>query len=52
MMEVEEKENLVPQEKEGITEVAWKSIQHLNQEIPETYPLIMELIREVCAGRS
>ena len=38
-------EKVVPQTKEGITKVAWKPLLELRDEIPRTYPQIMEMMR-------
>lgn len=44
-MQCTEKEDLVPQNAEGITEVSWVPIAELRKNLPETYPQIVDLVR-------
>ena len=38
---------LQPQTIEGISKVEWVPLAELREKIPETYPLIMDLVRKV-----
>lgn len=49
LMPVSEKEALVPQIEEKITDVRWFKLDDLRKKIPNTYPLIEEIVREVLA---
>ncbi|MEM7038288.1 MAG: NUDIX domain-containing protein, partial [Bacteroidota bacterium] len=46
-MQSPEREATAPQEIEGITEIRWTPLAELRKEIPQTYPQIMDLVRQV-----
>lgn len=47
MMPSDDEGELVPQAKEGITDVQWMKLKKLYREPPETYPLILDIIRQI-----
>ena len=46
-METESKEKLTPQGEEAITQAIWVPMDQIRQEIPETYPTIEAVIRDL-----